>query len=743
MANKPKPSVKRSKTESTIGNPPDPAKLVEEIIEQRKASLRYYNSNFYEEWAEIYRNVHTRTRPHMLRDEENERDYEDTSRTNVCVPDHFVMLRRGTARLTRNPPNLRVRGGPDTPQAQASRDKTAARLMFNWDRSESQRAFKKAVNFAYGIGWSVGKVYYDEVPIVRQLRRLTRSLQPQDFKKLAKAQDPRTQAVIQQFGARLQDKTPFSPDEQAMIIQQMGDETSLNVSAMKYKGPVLAAPFVGDVFPEPGFPTLNESGFIVENSVRDADWLKYWQKVETINPITGETSMVFPDAKICQQVLDSAGSRTFIDEQELSLRRRMREEIELADPITSGKPIRAPRKRVMIDERHTIIDGHLAIDFVGEESKYLGRLWYPWETYGKYTYAEMVLIPDWLGGFGLSTLGVTRFLMKLRNTRLNQTTDFINAVLLPFMKVRRGTDITEQDIIRTGFARLLELDNPADVQFETTPQLPASAWQDQAQYQRDMQQADPTTIDFAPGNESTPGPAKFATTAKLAAEGSDSVTADTLDQIGMFVRDVVELELAMDQQAMNEEEEVPKSYFQRIDAESLKGAGGTQARVIRVSPMDLQEIYEILPEQGSTLAADDEFRTQGLQQFLVLGERHPDVVSIRAVMTALARVTPGIDPEQVILPPPPPTPPVPPVKLNISIAIKWDDLAPDVQAAILSHEGLPTELTHVQGVGKVIQHVSDAADAASNLEAPVDHTPQPPAPAKPNGKAGKATPKRV
>src|SRR5271154_7110048 len=97
----------KASTDVPASTAPKPSQLVEEILEQRKASLRYYNSNFYEEWAEIYRNIHARTIPHMRRSRESGEMEEDNDRTNVCVPDHFVMLRRGTARLTRNPPNLR------------------------------------------------------------------------------------------------------------------------------------------------------------------------------------------------------------------------------------------------------------------------------------------------------------------------------------------------------------------------------------------------------------------------------------------------------------------------------------------------------------------------------------------------------------------------------------------------------------------------------------------------------------
>lgn len=725
--------------EKTIDEEVKPEQIVSDTIEQRKASLRYFNENFYTEWAEIYRNLNGRTKPLKKFNSKSGEWEDDKDHTNVCTPDHFVMQRRGTARLTRNPPNLRVRGGPDSTQGQAARDKTSAKLMWNWDRAESQKAFKGTVSICYGLGWGMGKVYYDEVPVVRRLRRLSQQLAPADFDNLANSNDPKIAALVSHFGDRLKDPTPFDEDETGQIVAAMGDEASLNVSTIRYKGPVLDNVYVGDMFGEPGFRSANESAWWIENSMRDKEWLQYWQKQKSINPVTGQEEPVFTP-KACEDVMERAGNRTYIDTQEMTLRRHMRDAIDLADPITAGKPVRAPKKRFMVDERHTIVDGHLCIDFVGEESVYLGRLWYPWETYGRYQYVEMVMIPDWLGGIGMSTLRVTRFLQMLRNQRLNQTTDFINNKLLPLLKHRRGDDLTAYDLVRTGWGRLLEMDNLSDAEFQQDPTFPSEAWNDQAQLQQQMQQADPSTIDFSPGTADVQTPGKFATTARLAAKSADNVTADTIDNIGMFIREVVELELWMDQQAMDENVKVPDTYFKRVNAQSfndltrpdfqqtdaisLNNQGG-QARMIDVSPMDLQEDYEILPEQGSTLSADDEFRVAGLQQIFAIGERHPDIVNLRAVITKLAEATPGINAEDIILPPPPPQPPVPPVKMNISISVKWEELPPDVQASILQHEGLPTELTHAKGIGKMIEHASDAADAAANLEAPVDHsTPQ-------------------
>src|ERR1700743_2504176 len=107
-----------------------------EIIEQRRASVRYFTNNFYEEWAGVSRTTKGRTLPRIRGNREG-KEVEDKSRTNVCLPDHFVMMRHGVARLTRNPPNLRLRGAN-----QEAAQKAALMLMYQWDRSHSQKQFR-------------------------------------------------------------------------------------------------------------------------------------------------------------------------------------------------------------------------------------------------------------------------------------------------------------------------------------------------------------------------------------------------------------------------------------------------------------------------------------------------------------------------------------------------------------------------------------------------------------------------
>lgn len=711
---------------------PDKTKIASEVIEQRNASLQYQTENYYDQWAEIYRNIHARTVRKTFKDERGED--KDDPRTNICVPDHFVMHRRGTARMTRNAPDLRVTGGDDTPQGQAARNKVSAKLMWQWDRSEAQREFKKITASAYAFGIGVGYSFYDEVNVVRQLQRLTATLDRRQFMALGKQPDDVIGMAVNLLGDKLQ------PDEIAAALAKYGPRVTMPVNSSKYNGPTMQHVFIGDVFWEPGMKNLNDSGYITESRMETEQFLEYWQNRQTINPFTGEKTAVFADPDAMDKCLEQASSNPrSIDSRLRTLRRWMREEIGKADPdTTTSRPAHSSVKRFQVDIRHTFVGGHLCMDFIGCEGEYLGRMWYPWETYGSYLFTQMVLIPDLLEGVGLSTPIVSRFLLQLRNTRWNQITDFINNKLLPLMGVRDLNSYGAMDLIRTMWGRLVQRKQPGDLNFINDPVMPPEAWSDQNALQQQMGMVDPTSTSLAPGNSDTPLIGKFATTAKLEAQSTDSLTSDMLDYQGNFIRDTMKLWLWFNQQAASSEDTVPESYLSRAgvkppsnpaDTQKYEAAYGLSARtedgsprLVRILPMDWQNELQVQPEQGSTLATNDEYRIKGLQQFLQLGMGHPEIINLRAVFTKLADATPGVNSEDVILPPPPPQPPTPPVKMNISLSVKWDELPADVQTAILQHEGLPTHMTHVEGVGKLIERTSDAADAASNLEAPVDHT---------------------
>lgn len=681
-----------------------------EIVEQRRASLRYFNDNYYGEFVEIYRSMKARVERKMVTDEKGEK-VEDTSRTNVALPDHFVMVRNGTARLTRNPPNLRLRGDNKDGAAKAG-----AQLMYQWDRGEAQKAFKIITRQGKALGWSVGKSYYDKVEVTRKFKRYTKDLTRKQYMLHQGAPQDEIDDAVEQLGEGLDN------GEKAKAIADLGDVISTGFPITKYEGCVLVAVFVGDFYPEPGFRALDESGYQIENSMRDDDWLKYWTEQTTIDPDTGKEQPII-SKEAAAEVLELAGDRNYIDEKETSLRRQMREAVNISDPGQSGKPIKGPRKRFMVDERETVIDGHLVIEYVGEESLYLGKQWFPYDLYGRTLYDEMILIPDILGGIGDSTPRITRFLMQLRNQRVNQTTDFINNKLEPLMKGLEDANYTQKDVQRNGAFRILKLRNLNEIEPLQDAQFPAEAWEDQAQFVREMQQVEPATQNFSPGTDTIPDSGKLATTAVLAQKSSDNVLADELNQQGQFVRSVCEKWLWMNQQAMEDDLSINPGDVPRLDAMTLR-TSGANPKAITVSPMDIQDEFDVLPEEGSTLADDDEFRVKGLQQMFMLAVQNPDVFNKRAIGQKLLQMTPGISVEEGMAPAPTPPPPPPP-RVGINIAGKLEDLAPDVQEWALGEIGAPTEGTRTLATlhhgTEAVKKIGDAANAATELERPVDY----------------------
>jgi hypothetical protein len=311
--------------------------------------------------------------------------------------------------------------------------------------------------------------------------------------------------------------------------------------------------------------------------------------------------------------------------------------------------------------------------------------------------------------------------MQLRNARANQTTDFINNKLQPMFKQLEGRTYTDKDIVRTGFGRTLLVRNMNEIEPLVDPVFPNEAWQDQAQFVREMQQIEPSTNNFASGTDTVPDSGKLATTAVLAQKSSDSVLADELGQQGQFVREVCELWMSIEQQAMEQEVTINPGDLPRFDAMSLR-TDGARPRTITISPMDIQEEFQVLPEEGSTLADDDEYRTKALMQGFQLAAGNPDVFNKRAFGQKLAQTMPGMSVDEAMAEVQPPPPP--PIRIGVNVQIKFSDLAPDAQAAVLQEAGLPTHGTEVLAAihhtTESIKKIGEAANAATDLESPAD-----------------------
>src|SRR5690349_19798240 len=96
-------------TPEAAGNPKRKSRRtpenVADILDRRNESRRYMQINYWDQWEDVYRASKCRTKPIMVTDKTGAQ-VEDKTRTNVAMPELSLIIRRKTARLTANPPQI-------------------------------------------------------------------------------------------------------------------------------------------------------------------------------------------------------------------------------------------------------------------------------------------------------------------------------------------------------------------------------------------------------------------------------------------------------------------------------------------------------------------------------------------------------------------------------------------------------------------------------------------------------------
>src|SRR5262245_13315843 len=87
-----------------MSNTPVP-ETVSEVIDRRNESRKYMQQNYWDEWETVYRYSKCLA-PKIMRKNNKGEEEEDTSRTNVCMPETSLSIRRSVARLTANHPQI-------------------------------------------------------------------------------------------------------------------------------------------------------------------------------------------------------------------------------------------------------------------------------------------------------------------------------------------------------------------------------------------------------------------------------------------------------------------------------------------------------------------------------------------------------------------------------------------------------------------------------------------------------------
>lgn len=691
------------------GMPVDPQSRVSEIKQRRDESQRWMQDNYWDEWSEVWRSVNCKTKPVMVINKDGN-EVEDLNRTNVCMPEMNLIVRRKTARLTANPPTLNyyVPGEDETLLA----ERLTARAYFEYDRSGEAFELRRGVQQAVTFGWTISKTFHDEVTIERQMRyqraKLTRRA---ELMKLQGAPQDEIDGAVQSQGDTL------SPEEIQQMIADHGDELRSSVPTTMYEGPVTKCRFIGDIFLEPGCLTLNDSYSVGEQYTETDLWIRQMLAKKYKDPENPSVLVpVFSEAAV-KDLLES--DSMLPQDRKFDLKNTLRDAVQQTQPRLEKRLL--PGKRFEIYEYHAPDKyGRLWIEYMGNDRIYLGKQPYPFDFGGRTVYSEYVPWPNLIGAIGDSSPRLLRFLHAMHNAAVGQRNDLIRNQLRRTWLSSNMSDIPDE-VIERDFGRVLVV---ADVnglkELQESP-VPQAAWESEAQITGEMQKAEPIIGGVEPGGAFNPQAAKTATTAILAAKSGDVLTNYEIDNLNLYLKDVGEKKLEIHRQLADSPIQVPNR------PQYIKGLTGISQRygkaaVITIDPMEIQEpLIQVEPVAGSTLAVDDELRTNKIQTLYQMAEADPSIWNKYNVAKLVLTTVKGVgDTSQLLNDPANQAPPGPKVSINVSIPL--DKMEADVQNQALTLAGLePSQDAVARSHMEAIQEASKTADAAVNLGAHAIH----------------------
>src|SRR5690348_7893132 len=207
---------------------------VADILDRRNESRRYMQINFWDSWEDVFRASKCRTKPIMVTDKTGAQ-VEDKTRTNVAMPELSLIIRRKTARLTANPPqiNYTVPEGGDSDLG----DKLTAWAYQQFDRSGEAREHRKIVQSAETFGYAVSKLYWDTVEVTKKFFRSTQngstySLDRAGLMGLQGAPDDEISGAVKEQGSELSDS------EMTDAVSQYGNSVQVGQKVKLFEGPV-------------------------------------------------------------------------------------------------------------------------------------------------------------------------------------------------------------------------------------------------------------------------------------------------------------------------------------------------------------------------------------------------------------------------------------------------------------------------------------------------------------------------
>lgn len=639
--------------------------------------------------------------------EKDEYGNDDPELISIGTPLTTSYVNRTTARVTAQPPNIRFRCKNDFTSELISRT-----LMYQWDKSQSQRLQKRHVRQATLFGWSVRGWSWCRDEVMRKKR-----VNP--FDATATAQETLTHLqrsygdqIAETFGVRLipadpildigvESALPPADEQQRVEILQWlvgkygrGQLVDVAYSYIPYEGPKPYFLSVADCFPEPNFEYLQESNwFIVQRRYPRS----YFDTIKKLLTDEGRVRLdeVLRDHKHgTMPIYDGSTSK---DTQ--NFRSYMARAYGDADRFNMSGG--SGYNTNMWTWTQQYVPGSEPKLSLLCEDQWIDEIPLPMDLEGRIPFTDLIFIDDMLGGIGESMPRYFRGIQQLFDKHTNMRWRLIDRILRPLT----GTSDPE---LYDDPSRIKPLNGMRLVFMRRGPQ---SLWQENQQAAVASAAAGAGDIgpmlqlfQMATGESSMAmmmpqdRQAATATGTRAQAHAQDILTKDLNDMfLHTSLREDAWMMYLLNRSEMTEPIEFEPSRYVRhaYQDDPLK------QQWVQVTPEQFQADGEIMVEAGSTIADDDDAKSQRALQIWGVAAARPDLFNQQTARDEyLKAMGYGNKLNEWAAPPPPAPAPKPPDPAKTNISIKFEDLLGPEREAALKMAGLPVSpATPPAGVG--------------------------------------------
>lgn len=609
---------------------------------------------------------------------------------NLYVPDQWSLVRRKTARVTAQVPNLRMMSSDFVRANRVSRT-----IMWQWDNMGRNREEKKHTACAFLFGWSVKAWYWE-----RNVFKLTTKIDPNQadeaqWGRLERAYGNELNKVAMSLmldaGGQELDPRLVRQAQIAWLLEThgVGRFVRLREDKLGYVGPKFDHVFLPCLYPLPDFNNIQDSAWFAVVRRRNREWFENLRTAYKDN----ENAQLRVDQLDALMTDMKHGSKTneFMGKDGVNLMEKMATAVRRTTQQEGqgGYSDDDDAQWSVLEIHHKGKNGENAeVEYVPEGRYYLGRLPYTFDLEnGNKAFTEKVFVDSFLGGVGDSASRVIRKLVEQHGKETSLRHELAKDVLRPYMQTDDPNLIDEPERIKRGpyGMRLIQVQgNMKPIMEPHSHAAIMTGLQNDQSIMRNIQYAVGESNLSAMSNVD-PQQARTATGARIMAFNQDTLTKEELSMNNESIRADVEMMRQLNRSELDDELTLDMSPYARAVADKASDPNsppptelGFESAIMKVTPEDFQIDGNIQPEINSTLADDDELNVHKSQVLFSMVMQAPQLFNpARARDTVLIALGEGGRLAEWM--PPPPTGPVPPepaqARVNLNAMVSLKDVA--------------------------------------------------------------------